>query len=123
MRPVVEDATFAIDGADWLDIVAAGAGNFCALKLDAPEVGASTEDEVKRLAVSPGLGDEKTEDADFENESGFRDFSGALGVTAEAPSRWHRQGNEIPFGKNRKGAAMGCASSNLYRYRLAYSKG
>ena len=52
----VGDFAFAVGTVDRLDVVAAGAQDFGAFQLHAPEAGAGVEDEVVALAVSPGFG-------------------------------------------------------------------
>ena len=53
----ISDFAFAVDAIDGLNVVAAGAEDFGAFELHAPETGASVEDEVIAFAVSPGLSD------------------------------------------------------------------
>src|ERR1700690_806670 len=79
----VGDFAFAVDAVDGLDVVAAGAEDFGAFELDAPEAGAGAEDEVVALAVSPGLGDEEAESSGLEHEGGFGELSGALVVAVD----------------------------------------
>ncbi len=78
----VGDFAFAVGTVDRLDVVAAGAQDFGAFELHAPEAGAGVEDEVVALAVSPGFGWVEAEGSGFEHEGGFGEFSGALGVAA-----------------------------------------
>src|SRR5579864_9001044 len=79
----VGDFALAVDAIDGLDIVAAGAENFGALQLNAPEAGTGGNDEVIAFAVSPGLGDTEAQSFYLEHEGGFGDFSHALGVAAD----------------------------------------
>src|ERR1700722_8031393 len=76
----VDDFAFAVDGVDGLNVVAAGAENFGAFQLHAPETGAGGYDKVIALAVSPGLGDAEAQGFCLEHEGGFGKFSGALAV-------------------------------------------
>ena len=76
----VGDFSFAVDAIDRLNVVAAGAQDFGAFQLHAPEAGAGVEDEVVALAVSPGFGGVEAEGSGFEHEGGFGEFSSALGV-------------------------------------------
>ena len=84
----VGDFSFAVGAVDRLNVVAAGAQDFGAFELHAPEAGAGVEDEVVALAVSPGFGGVEAQGSGFEHEGGFGEFSGALGVA----------GNELGFG-------------------------
>jgi hypothetical protein len=106
----VDDFAFAVDAVDGLDVVAAGAQDFGAFQLDAPEAGAGIEDEIVALAVSPGLGDAEAQDSGFEHEGGFGEFSGALGIAANEGARgccgsWLHFIGAFQGGK-RKGAAI-----------------
>ena len=71
---------FAVDAVDGLDVIAAGAHHLGALYLYTPEAEAGIEDEVVALAVAPGLGQVEAQGFALEEESGFGEFSGALGV-------------------------------------------
>ena len=83
----VGDFAFSVSTVDGLNVVAAGAQDFGAFELHAPEAGAGVEDEVVALAVSPGFGGVEAEGSGFEHEGGFGEFSGTLGVA----------GNELGF--------------------------
>jgi len=82
----VDDFALAVDTVDWLDVVAAGAQDFSAFQLNAPEARAEVEDEIIALTVSPRLGDAEAKGSSFEHEGGFGDFSGALGVADKGGS-------------------------------------
>lgn len=75
-------------GVDGLDVVASEAEVGGAFDLNAPEAAAVVEDEVVALAVSPGLGEFEAEAFGFEEEGGFGEFSGALGVAAAVLLFW-----------------------------------
>jgi len=79
----VGDFAFAVDGVGGLDVVAAGADDFGAFDLHAPEAAMVVEDEVVAIAVSPGLGAVQAEGFGFEQEGGFGELSGALGVAVD----------------------------------------
>jgi hypothetical protein len=79
----VDDFAFAVDAVDGLDVVAASADDFGAFELHAPEARAGVEDEVVAFAVSPGLGEVEAEGFRFQEEGGFGEFSGALGVAVD----------------------------------------
>jgi hypothetical protein len=107
----VGDFALSVDAVAGLHVVAAGAQDFGALELHAPEAGAGVEDEVVALAVSPGVGDVEAEGFGFEQEGGFGEFSGALGVAVDRRTRggggeWlHFVG--VPFGWKRKRRSYG----------------
>ena len=79
----VGDFALAVDAVDGLDVVAAGAQDFGAFELYAPQAGAVADDEVVALAVSKGLGDVKAQGSGLEPEGGFGDFSGAFRVVVD----------------------------------------
>ena len=83
----VDDFALAIDAVDGLDVEAAGAHDFGAFQLHAPEAGAGVEDEVVAFAVSPRLGEVEAEGFGFEEEGGFGKFSGTLGVAVDGRMR------------------------------------
>jgi len=88
----VADFAAAVDGVDGLHVVSAGAEGGGAFELDAPEAAAGVEDEVVALAVAPGFGDDETFFGGFEQESGFGELSGALGVGARPGDFARRDG-------------------------------
>ena len=107
----VNHLALPVDGVDGLDVVAAGAYDFGALELDAPEAAGGVavgvvvvrvvvvrivamrvvvmgieavriEDEVVALAIAPGFGNAKAQAGGLEQEGGLGEFSFALGVDA-----------------------------------------
>src|SRR5262249_5258206 len=77
-------ALLLLVGVGGLDLVGAGVERLGALDLDAEGAVSGVEDEVVALAVSPGLGDGEAEAGGFDDEGGFGEFSGALGVGVAA---------------------------------------
>jgi len=85
----VDDFTLAIDAVDGLDVVASGAHHFSAFQLHAPEAWTGVEDEVVALAVSPRFGEVEAQGFGLQEEGGFGEFSGTLGVAVDG---WTRGG-------------------------------
>src|SRR5882724_4823206 len=107
MSSAVNHLALSVDGVDGLDVVTAGAHDFGALELDAPEAasgGVVVEvvvvrvvvvrvvvvtikavrivNEVVALAIAPGFGNAKSQAGGLEQEGGLGEFSFALGVDA-----------------------------------------
>jgi hypothetical protein len=104
----VDDFAFAVDAVDGLNVIAAGAEDFGAFELHAPKAGAGIEDAVVALAVSPGLGEVEAQGFGFEQEGGFGEFSGALGVAVDGLAvgcaggwGWLHHGVWVPFGSRK----------------------
>src|ERR1700678_4257401 len=76
----VGDFALAVDAVNGLDVVAAGAEDFGAFELYAPQAGAVVDDEVVAFAVPPGLVHDKAQGDGLEPEGVFGDFSGAFRV-------------------------------------------
>jgi len=107
----VNHLALPVDRVDGLDVVTAGAHDFSALELDAPEAAGGVaagvvivrvvivtvvvvravvvqieavriENEVVALAIAPGFGNAKAQAGGLEQEGGLGEFSFALGVDA-----------------------------------------
>ena len=77
----VNHFAFAVDIVDGLNVVAAGAQDFGAFELDAPEAGAGIDNEIVALAI-PGLGDAEIQASGFVKKGGFGELSDARWVAA-----------------------------------------
>ncbi len=77
----VNPLAFAVDVVHGLNVIAAGAENFGAFELYAPEAGAGIENEIVALAI-PRLGDAEIEAGGFVKKGGFGELSDARWVAA-----------------------------------------